>query len=70
MATELMVCKETFWTTVDGVRQLFTAGRTHVTSDSNVCLRFPDRFKVAEAQYRSDVEEATAAPGERRAVKV
>jgi len=66
----MMICRESFWTTVDGKSELIREGRTLVSEDSDIYLRFPEKFMEAEAQYRSDVEQATAAPGERRVVKV
>ena len=70
MSNTVFICTESFWANVNGVSELFTEGRTLVSEDSDIYRRFPDKFKPAEAQYRSDVEQATGGPGERRAVKV
>ena len=70
MGSRMFVCRESFFATVDGVPRPFVAGKTLVSEDSDVYRLHPERFREAVAQYRSDAEQATAAPGERRAVKL
>ncbi len=70
MATRTMVCRESFWTNVDGTSQLFTEGKSFVSEDSDIYQRFPQNFRPAEDVYRSESEQATSAPGEKRAVKL
>ena len=67
--TKMFICKEPFWANVDGTPALINTS-TLVSEDSDVYRRFPQFFRVAEATFRSDTEQATAAPGERRSVKV
>ena len=68
---KIMMCRENFWANVDGVAQLFEYGRTMVSDDSDIYLRFPDKFVIAEPHFqRDDVEAATAAPGERRGTSI
>ena len=48
---------------VDGKRQTFVKGRTIVHRDSALYRAMPDRFRPVD---RPTIEQATAAPGERR----
>lgn len=70
MTSKMFICRESFWAPVDGTPQPFIEGKTLVSEDSDVYRLHPDKFRLAEAQYRSDAEQATAGPGEKRAVKV
>jgi hypothetical protein len=65
MAGDFLAAKETFATELDGVpivvhrKELVRSG--HPLIDAN-----PEKFEPAERATRFDVEQATAAPGEKR----
>jgi len=67
---KMFICRESFWTPVDGIPQSFVEGRTLVSDDSEIYRLHPEKFRLAVAQYRGAVEQATDAPGEKRTVKV
>lgn len=72
MAT--VTAKESFSTDIDGVPVTVSAG-TLWEDDAEVVSRYPDKFEAPEAPDRiassqsPDVEQATAAPGEKRSAK-
>lgn len=72
MAT--VTAKESFSTDIDGV-PVTVAGGSLWEEDAEVVKRYPDKFESPVAPERieearsSDVEQATAAPGEKRAAK-
>lgn len=70
MAIQMYLCTESFWANIRGTAELFTAGKTLVSGDSEAYRRFPQHFRPAEESVRSDVEQATRAPGEKRHTKV
>ena len=62
---QLYVASESFVADVDGVPQAFSEGKTLVREGHEILERMPHLFKPARAHY--EVEQATAAPGEKRA---
>lgn len=65
----LYIAKETFVAHIDGVPTVVNAGQTLVDENHELYKRFSPMFKPAEGHYRSEVEQATQAPGEKRTVK-
>lgn len=63
----LYVAKESFMADVDGVPTMFREGVTLVREGHPILDEFGHMFEPARAHYEVDVEQATAAPGERRA---
>lgn len=61
---DLYVARESFATRLDGVDISVVAGKTIVREGHELLDRFPDFFELVEAHY--EVEQATAAPGEKR----
>jgi hypothetical protein len=62
----MMICKDNFFGHIDG-RAVLIDTNTVVSDDSDLYRQFPDRFVVAPLELqRAEVEQATAAPGERR----
>jgi hypothetical protein len=62
---DLFVAKDGFHCEIDGER-LFIPKGERVRSGHELIRRYRDYFKPADAGIRYDVEQATAAPGERR----
>jgi hypothetical protein len=66
MAGKLFVATDTFFAADEPVR--FVAYQTLVREGHPILEKYPDKFREASAQYEwPDVEQATAAPGEKRA---
>lgn len=66
MMASVYVAKESTW-----VGDVFIREGTLVSEDDDVYRKFPGLFKPAESQMkRPDVEQATQAPGEHRAVQI
>ncbi len=63
----LYVATETF--AIDGHRTI-TKNVTRVREGHPLLTQYPQFFRVADAHYEWDVEQATAGPGEGRGVKV
>jgi hypothetical protein len=62
-----MVAVETFRAVVNGFSDLVTAGETIVDEDHELVRAHPDRFvPVDVVRERPVVEDASAAPGEKR----
>lgn len=59
VATETFVCE------IDGRDEWVRVGQTRVSGDSELLARYRHAFKEAE-QDTPEVEQATAAPGEKR----
>lgn len=64
MDGEMYVAKTTFYAVIDGQRTMVKKGRDLVRAGHPLLDRFPDKFKPATVRF--DVEQATAAPGEKR----
>lgn len=62
---QLYVATDSFVADVDGVPQTFSEGKTLVREGHEILERMPHLFRLAKAHY--EVEQMTAAPGERRA---
>jgi hypothetical protein len=63
-----MVATETFLAVVNGYTDRFIAGETIVDSDHEAVRAHPDKFERVRKE-RPEVEQATAAPGEKRGGK-
>ena len=66
---KMYVMLESAWLVVDGHQDFYKVGML-VSEDDHVYRQFPGLFKPVESAIRPDVEQATQAPGERRAVKL
>jgi len=64
MAAEMYVAKETFFVVLDGKRTIVAKDRDLVRAGHKLLRLYPDKFKLAPVRF--DVEQATAAPGEKR----
>lgn len=64
-ADEILVATESFSCDMDGVPVTVNAGHTRVRGNDPLVKRYPQWFKPVDANY--DVEQTTAAPGEKRA---
>lgn len=64
MAGEMFVAKETFYAVIDGQQTMVKKSRDLVRAGHPLLEKYPDMFKPARVRF--DVEQATAAPGERR----
>lgn len=64
MAAEMYVARETFFALIDGQRVMVKKGRDLVRAGHVLLEKYPDKFKPAPVRF--DVEQATAAPGEKR----
>jgi len=64
MAPEMYVAKETFFVVLDGKRTIVTKDRDLVRAGHKLLRLYPEKFKPAPVRF--DVEQATAAPGEKR----
>ena len=62
----IYVAKESFACDVDGENYQFHKGRTRVRASHPAVKANPDYFEPVELEVHYDVEQATAAPGERR----
>ena len=62
MEGKIFIATTTFTTGVG----TFTENVTRVREGHPILSQFPDKFKEADADYEWDVEQASAAPGERR----
>jgi hypothetical protein len=56
--------KESFVASVDGIDTALVRNRDYVREGHELLRRFPDMFEEMRVTY--EVEQATAAPGERR----
>lgn len=61
---QLMIAKESYVTTVNGVEETVIAGVTRVREGHQIMAGREDLFEPAPADY--EIEEATAAPGRKR----
>lgn len=61
----IFVPVETFTANVDGVNVTFRQNETRVREGHEILARFAHLFRPIDAHY--EVEQATAAPGEKRA---
>jgi len=61
----LFVARRSFVTHVDGHQVVVRAGHTHVTEDDPRYLANPQAFRLMDPED-PPVEQATAAPGEKR----
>ena len=68
MGEKMYVASETFTCNIDGVPHTILRGREFVLEDSELYQRFPQFFRPAEDTIRRSLEQATRAPGEKRAV--
>ncbi len=66
--TKQVVANMTFRANVNGFSEPFEDGVTIVDADHPTVREYPDRFAPYRAE-RPEVEEATAAPGEKRGDK-
>ena len=66
MADDIYIATNSFATHVDGKRVMVRKGVTRVREGHQLLKDNPDRFKPIDVHY--DVEQTTAAPGERRKV--
>jgi len=64
MAGEILIATQTFSTTIDGEEFTVHAGRTRVRAGHPLIAANPGYFRAIDAHY--DIEQATAAPGEKR----
>ncbi len=70
MVQQMYVAIETFVAKVDGKEVTIAANRDLVAEGHELLKRYPDNFRKAEARFSTpEVEQATAAPGERRGVR-
>lgn len=65
-ASAIYVANATGVTTVDGAMFQFRSGVTHVSSDDPAYKAHPDLFSAVADKARPVIEQATAAPGEKR----
>lgn len=63
---QFYIARETFW--VHGIDHPIIAGETRVQAGHALLKSHPGAFEPVAATRHFDVEQATAAPGERRAV--
>lgn len=64
---QIFVCSETFISNYEGAPIKFVQDLTRVRAGHPLLTQFPDKFKPVDAHYEvPEVEQATAAPGERR----
>lgn len=64
---DVYVCTESGSTEIDGQVLPYTKGITRVRAGHPLLKAVPDRFEPIDLTVHYDVEQATAAPGERRA---
>lgn len=64
MPAEMYVAKESFFVMLDGRRTIVSKDRDLVRAGHKLLSLYPDKFKPAPVRF--DVEQATAAPGEKR----
>lgn len=63
--TDIYIANQDFVTTIDGKRRKFTRNQSTVRAGHEILRRVPKRFfRLMEVDH--DVEQATAAPGEKR----
>ena len=66
-----VIATMTFRANVNGFSDLITEGETILDADDPTAREYPDRFEpVKREQARPEVEQATAAPGEKRDVAI
>lgn len=63
---DVYVATDTFATEINGVPQVIHEGITRVRAGHELLKRFPDWFAPVDTGVDYDVEQATAAPGEKR----
>jgi hypothetical protein len=63
---EILVAKETFTTELDGSPVVVQKGRTRVRAGHPLTEGREELFEPVELEVHYDVEQATAAPGEKR----
>jgi hypothetical protein len=61
---EMYVATVTFYVVIDGKQTMVKKGRDLVRAGHPLLERYPDNFKPVHVRF--DVEQATAAPGEKR----
>jgi hypothetical protein len=64
MAPQMYVARESFYAVVNGERTMIHGGIDLVAAGHPILKRYPGMFVPAPVRF--DVEQATAAPGERR----
>jgi hypothetical protein len=64
---DIMVAKQSFATTLDGVTTIVHAGKTRARRGHELVSRNPGAWDRADASIDYDVEDASAMPGVRRA---
>jgi len=69
VASEILVAKETFQTTIDGELYTVRKGQTRVRSGHPLVKRNPHYFGPPKREVDYDIEQATKAPGEKRGSK-
>lgn len=66
---QLWVAKTDFVCDLDGVQEFIRAGQTRVRAGHRLLERYAECFEPADVGVEFDVEQATAAPGERRGAR-
>jgi hypothetical protein len=66
MAGQVYIARQTFIADVDGVPQVIVAGKTRVREGHSLLGVHPDWFEASDKKVHFDMEQATAAPGEKR----
>ena len=64
--SEIYVAKESFTAVVDGHEEHFREGVTRVRKGHQILRQLGDMFEPLSLEVDYDVEQATAAPGEKR----
>ena len=67
MADDILIATRSFATYIDGKKVMVRKGVTRVRQGHQLARENPERFKPINVHY--DIEQATKAPGEKRAVK-
>lgn len=67
--SDVLVAKESFTTTIDGILYSVNKGQTRVVADHPLARQNPEYFEEPKNDVTYDIEQATKAPGEKRASK-
>lgn len=66
---DILIAKESFTTTIDGMLYNVVKGHTRVAADHPLARLNADFFEVPSGHIHYGVEQATKAPGEKRGAK-
>jgi len=69
MASDVLVARESFSTTINGTKYNIVKGKHRVRAGHPLAVQNPQFFEAVADEVDFDIEQATKAPGEKRGKK-